>query len=220
MVSSEPGRALPILVLAVVAFAVATAALADADLASAILGWWPLVAAAVGLSWFSIEAWSPRGGSVAWQAVALALFVALQAVAAAPLAFILADSFGADAIWAWVTMSGLCFFGLVVYAIVKPTHEVTPTDAFVTLAITLASVGVAVAGFGLPFGNVVGAALVAIVNIVLLDRISDGLMLDGPRRGFAAATRLFACGAVIAGELGWGMLRWPQACAWLLERLG
>lgn len=60
MVSSEPGRALPILLLAVVAFAVATAMLADADLVSAILGWWPLVAA--------------------------------------PLAFILADSFGTDAI--------------------------------------------------------------------------------------------------------------------------
>lgn len=220
MVSSERGRALPILLLAVAVFAALTAVLADADLASAILGWWPIVAAAAGLSWFSVEAWSPRGGSVAWQAIALAVYVAIQAVAAAPLAFILADSLGAEAISAWVTMSGVCFFGLLAYGIAKPTYEVTPTDAFVTFGITIGSVGLAVFVFGLPFGNVVGAGLVAIINIVLLDRIGDALMLDGPGRGFAAATRLFGCGAVIAGELGWGMLRWPQACAWLLERLG
>ena len=214
--SSERGHALPILLLAVAAFAAATAALADAEIAGAILGWWPLVGAAAALSWFSVEAWSPRSSSVAWQGFALAMFVAIQAVAAAPLAFILADSLGPDAIRAWITMSGLCFFGLVGYGLLKPTYEITPTDAFVTLAITVGSVGLAVAVFDLPFGNVVGAGLVAIINIVLLDRIGDALMLAGPGRGFAAATRMFGCSAVIAGELGWGMLRWPQVCDWLL----
>ena len=219
MVSSERGLALPILLLAVVAFAAATAVLADADIASSILGWWPLVAGAAGLSWLSVEAWSPRGGSVPWQVIALMAFVAIQALAAAPLAFILADSLGPAAIRAWITMSAACFFGLVGYGVFKPTYEVTPTDASVTLAITVGAVALAVVVFDLPFGNVVGAGLVALVNIVLLDRIGDALMLDGPGRGFAAATRLFGCGAVIAGELGWGMLRWPQVCAWVADRL-
>ncbi len=182
------------------AFGLLIAAIVRAQIADFLLPVWPILLALSAIGWITIDRWSPRHASRWRQLAGLAVFVCIEALAAAPIAAIGWEVAGARAVLGAGLATGATFAGLVVFALVKPTSDVEPTDPLVILALITTALVVAGVGLGLPLGIVWAAPLIGITSVFVLSEIANVAVHTGRGEATTGGTRLFACVGVLFGE--------------------
>lgn len=202
--------------VASIAFALLIAGFVRWELVQGLLGLWPLFLALSGIAWLTIDAWAPMKASPLRQVGGLAAFVAVEALASAPLVAVGWEVAGPRAILGAAAVTGMTFAALAVFSIIKPTTYLEPIDPLVVLLVIVFSIVLVGLGLHIPIGLVWATPLVGVTGVLALDQTAKVFAYTDAGQWAAGGTRLFACVSVLFAEFIYyfvSMVR-GEECLW------